>query len=378
MILPASDLVLPCVDNAQEPDEIYNRATDVCLTAENLDDTEFLYLENPKMLVKKASLQKEKQISVDPISLRDYVNPRLVLPPVVTTRKLDGASVLPPLLPAKPKFLSTSLPGSATSSPRFGSGTLKKKWKNSSQVSSLSINPLFRQHSGSLYHLAQLPESDFRRCKSHGEGRASAPSDEFDMWLTKVNGTGHDEDRHCSSMCRTEVKTDGPKRGEDMDCNEEKFKCGALCLFLPGFGKGKPVRARKEGAEMAHVISRTVSLEKFECGSWTSSAIMNGHNEDDRDSMNHYFDLPLELIRSGVNEAHSPVRTAFVFDKDLKGVLKKGRSRATPRKSHESPRRVRFSTSSPASHPASPAACITPRLRKARDDFNAFLEAQGA
>ncbi|GAV75049.1 hypothetical protein CFOL_v3_18529, partial [Cephalotus follicularis] len=34
-----------------------------------------------------------------------------------------------------------------------------------------------------------------------------------------------------------------------------------------------------------------------------------------------------------------------------------------------------FSVSSPTSHPAYPATSITARLRKAREDFNAFLEA---
>lgn len=60
--------------------------------------------------------------------------------------------------------------------------------------------------------------------------------------------------------------------------NEVDFKCNVLCLFIPGFGKAKQVRPRK-AEEMVmiendnhnnsgnNVISRTVSLEKFECGS---------------------------------------------------------------------------------------------------------------
>ena len=163
-----------------------------------------------------------------------------------------------------------------------------------------------------------------------------------------------------------------------MDGNQVDFKCSAVCLFIPGFGKAKPVRPRKTEAMVMgnNVISRTVSLEKFECGSWDSSSIIADHDEDG-DSMNLYFGLPLESITNLGNDAHLPVSAAFVFDnKDIKGVLKNGSTptRATGRKSHESSRHVRFSTS----YPASPASCITPRFRKAREDFNAFLEAQSA
>ncbi|KAA8537156.1 hypothetical protein F0562_029618 [Nyssa sinensis] len=371
MILAASDLVLHPQSDAQEADGVSVEAADVCMTLKNLQDSEFLTVEEPRTLVKRDSLQKEKQISVDPISLKESASCELVLPPVVTTAPKANAMSFPPTLPrAKPKFFSSSLPGSATSSPRFSSTMLKKKWRNQGQA----INSLARQHSVALTNLSRLRESHLRRSKSCGEGRACAPSDEFDVWLNRVNSNGDDY----SSPCKTEakIKMDGLKNGKEMDDpRDEKFKCGALCLFLPGFGKGKPVRARKDEMEMEHVVSRTVSLEKFECGSWTSSAIMKD-NEEKGESGNLYFDLPLELIRTSVNEAHSPVTAAFVFDKDQKGVLKKITSRG--RKSQESSRHVRFSVSSPTSNPSSPSTCITPRLRKAREEFNAFLEAQSA
>ncbi|CAL5410599.1 unnamed protein product [Camellia sinensis] len=341
-------------------------------------DSDFL---STNMLVKMGSLQQERQISVDPISLIESAYPRLELPPppVITTPKVTRMLVPPPLLPAKAKF-SVSLLGSTTSSPRLS--LLKKKWKNPVQPSSpLAFDPLSRRHSVALTRLAHLQEKHLRKSKSCGEGRATAPSDDFDLWSSKVNGDEH------------EAKTDDEhKSGKTMaKPYDEEFKCGALCLFLPGFGRGKPGRPRKDvekeitgidspstgdsrhsvKKEMAQVISRTVSLEKFECGSWTSSAIVMD-NEEEGDSLNHFFDLPLELIRTSANDADSPVAAAFVFDKDhRKGVLK-----TRGRKSHDSSRHVRFSTSSPGSHPTSPTSCITPRLRKARDDFNAFLAAQ--
>jgi hypothetical protein len=145
-----------------------------------------------------------------------------------------------------------------------------------------------------------------------------------------------------------------------MDPIDDGLKCGVLCFYLPGFAKGKPVRTKKEEVrgDLGNVISRTVSLEKFECGSWASSAIINDHEDD---SKNLYFDLPLELIQASANDANSPVSAAFIFDKDRKQVLKSCSTRAAPRNSHEFSRHVRFSTSLPTSHPTSPTSCITPR-----------------
>ncbi|KAL6283029.1 hypothetical protein ACE6H2_013958 [Prunus campanulata] len=308
----------------------------------------------------------EKQISVDPISLKEssnrevivdpvVVKPDVTAPPVVTAPKANVLDQLPPLLPAKSKFLSFSLPNSATSSPR-----LKKKWKDESQASP-------QQQMENLTHLQQ--EIQFRRSKSCGQGRACAPSDDFDLWLIQPNAT-EKVTRHYSSLPIPEPHKVAHKNGKKLDPCDDKFTCGALCLFIPGFGKAKPVRARKvEPDELGNVISRTVSLEKFECGSWASAII----NEHDDDSVSHYFDLPLELIRSSINDADSPISTSFVFDTDRKGVLKNGSSRTQGRKSHEASRHVRFSTSS---SPTSPTICVTPRLRKARNDFKAFLEAQ--
>ena len=234
-----------------------------------------------------------------------------------------------------------------------------------------------------------MKNNQFWRSKSCGDGRTCATPDELDdLWLYEAS-VFHYKNKHHSNgslITNANVNNDGGRKSSDQrDGNEVDFKCSALCLFLPGFSKAKPVRPRKEKAmvkmEMENnVISRTVSLEKFECGSWASSTIMADH-DDDGGSMNHCFDLPLELIKNLGNDAHLPVSAAFVFDdKDIKGVLKNGsttQTRSTCRKSHESSsRHVRFSTSSPTSYPASPASCITPRLLKARDDFNAFLEAQ--
>ncbi|CAN0911773.1 hypothetical protein LINGRAHAP2_LOCUS27043 [Linum grandiflorum] len=257
--------------------------------------------------------EEESNASVDPISL--------ILPRIVTGSKL---------------------PPPAPNSPRFGLW-MKKKFRHASP----------RQlHQAKISH-----ETHLRRSKSCAEGRSSGV-DELYVWFKNPDKP----DAKSSSS--------GTKKRKE----EEEFKCGVLCLYLPGFGGGKvkPVTERKEEV----IISRTMSLEKFECGSWASSGIINGEVEDS--STRFYYDLLMEMIRLGGNEMDSPVTAGFVFENDRKGVLKKQNGSTTPnRKSSEessSARQVWFSRS--ASNPSSPAMCITPRLRKAREEFNAFLEAE--
>ncbi|KAK8652774.1 hypothetical protein V6N13_126799 [Hibiscus sabdariffa] len=356
---PATSKIVPTTNKiAQELDEIYK----------DMHELEF------------AMVNKEKQISVDPISLRESsmgeISFNMMLPPQADT---DDILLPPPLLPAKHRFLSYSLPNSATSSPRFGSILSMKNLETESQASPLRVKMQ-----------PSRKNSQFVKSKSCGDGRTCGPSDELDdLWLYEARAAVHykKHHRHGNLISNPNVIKNGGhgrKDSEEMDGNEVGFKCSALCLFLPGFTKAKQVRPRKEAMtrENNNVMSRTVSLEKFECGSWASSTIMPDRDVDDGNSMNLYFDLPLELIKNLGNDSHLPVSAAFLFDnKDVKGVLKNGsaQTRPTGRKSHESSsRHVRFSTSSPTSYPASPASCITPRLRKARDDFNAFLEAQSA
>ncbi|XP_073115614.1 uncharacterized protein [Elaeis guineensis] len=302
---------------------------------------------------------KEKQISVDPVSVEQLA------------KVGDHLSVSPPTLPpfGKPKFISCSLPSSAFSSPQSGSAAAKsfKKWKIPAQ----------NQHSTTLSRVTLQQEMALRRSKSCGEGRSCTPSDEFDILSRRASMKLPENGVHVLYDCTNDAGD--YEDSEELDPGAEKnFKCGALCLFLPGFSKKKLVQASQdERGDQGSVGSRAVSLEKFECGSWYSAAILDVDDEDDGADQS-YFDLPLELIRSGADHADSPVKTAFVSDRDRKGVLKKCTSNLAPRRSHEaSNRHVRFSTSTPTSYPTSPtSACITPRLRKAREEFNAFLEAQ--
>lgn len=244
-----------------------------------------------------------------------------------------------PLLPTNYKFLTNSLPNS----PRIG-----------------GVSQPRSTHSP----LTCASDTRLNRSKSGGEERSSVPYGGFDLWANLNNTAEH-------KPSKKHGNNDTKMAKEVKKNNEMDFKCGALCLFLPGFGKGKPVKASRvqpQGSR-SQVVSNRISLEDFECGSWRSSAI---HSDDDPSAM--YFDLPLELIRTSVSDNASPMNSTFVFNKGchVKGVLKT-KGGPVERKSQDG-RHVRFSTSSTTiTQPTSP---ITPRLRKARDDFNAFLEAQ--
>lgn len=181
---------------------------------------------------------------------------------------------------------------------------------------------------------------------------------------------------------------------------EEDFKCNAFCLSLPGFGKHKPVvRSSSKRQDLMEkkmirassfagsTVSIRASLEKFECGSWASTTALI------QDNGRLFHDFPVEMTKCnsrGGNrgrDVQEPVTSGFLFDREtetlaLRSVLKTRSTRDHRRSAETSPqRRVRFSTSSSSasvSCPTSPRTCITPRLRKARDDFNTFLTAQNA
>jgi hypothetical protein len=332
------------------------------------------------------NFQNEKQIMVDPHSLRNspikqvYNQETKKLPTIITT---PPTTLLhpPTLQPPKLRFLSLSLPNSVNSSPRFDSVKKPKFGSPEQQCRESTTNV-----TTTLQELLQ--EAHFGKSKSCGDGRESASLEEFDFdqWLTKLSTKELEKwEWHYGTFTKTEqehVIKESPKnvfKQMKTTTTHDGFKCNALCLFLPNFvGKIKPIKTRKDVTEkVSATMSRNVSLENFECGSWASAAMSH---EIDGDSNNSYFDLPLELMKYGAAievGSHSPTSAApFCYEKEIKGVLKNGSARGSVRKSDASPRHVRFSLSSSSpSYPASPAFCISPRLKKAREDFNAFLAA---
>ncbi|KAF8080155.1 hypothetical protein N665_0972s0016 [Sinapis alba] len=300
-----------------------------------------------KILVKQASMMpSEREISMDPKSIRNDSFDMILLPAMSPPRDLDAPMPLP-LQPVGTKF---NLPNSTTNSPKQRSG-LMRALKGKEQDSSWSAS--------------------FRRSKSYESTskRLSLKNSFF-------------------------TKTESNKSIKHNNTFEDGFKCNALCLYLPGFGKGKPVRSSRKddsssftrtttttttSSSSSVTISRTVSvresttttisvrasMEKFDCSSYASES---GGEE----ARGHSFNLPSELIKSGSgeNDHDDPVSAAFVFDKEpiekeIKGALKMSGSKNS-RSMDSSVRQVRFSTS--------PA--ISPRFLEATKNFNAFLEAQ--
>ncbi|XP_062227660.1 uncharacterized protein LOC133925935 [Phragmites australis] len=319
------------------------------------------------------STEKERQIPVDPASLRRLGMVADEDSPLSAPSVLTEVVVQSPLLPQlrRPTFVGASLPCSAASSPVQGTGPgAGAKWEEPPATPSptAALRSLARQHSAALARLVATPAlapPALSRSASRAQGRTMAPHDDDD-----------DEP--------TEPKPLGVGDG---------FTCGALCMLIPVFSKKKPAAAATAaGMAVSNMqrqqsglrprrssVSRVVSLERFECGSWSPPPPAPAQHDSDC--------LALEVAKiSWADDAEAPVKMAFVFDGEtpMRGILKNSASSRldSARPSSSSQRHVRFSTAAAGvvSCPSSPssAGTITPRMARARAEFNAFLEAQSA
>ncbi|XP_037462346.1 uncharacterized protein KIAA0754-like [Triticum dicoccoides] len=346
------------------------------------------------------SMEEERQIPVDPVSLRhlgmvaDPDSP-LSAPSVLTEVVAQSSPLLPPL--RRPTFVGASQPCSATSSPVHSATAKRDEPAAPSLATVTALRSLARQHSAALASYAASPSAaptTLSRSASPAEGRSMAP---------------HDDEVPVPYV-------------EAADEDEQSFTCGVLCMFIPGFAKKKPgspsaaavvssIQRQHSGARRRSSVSRMAELERFECGSWSppppphpvrvvpTHVDMDFAMEVPKISCADDTDLPVKMAfvfegeargalkksasDSRRHEPASPAKTASAFDGEPRGILKKSasasqRQDSAPRTSSASQRHVRFSTAAapPASCPTSP--CITPRLAMARAEFNAFLEAQSA
>lgn len=283
--------------------------------------------------------------------------------PEMFTEVTVQSPILPPL--RTPRFVSASLPCSANSSPHYTFSS-NQKWVEEPNLHPNSIQSprtLARQHSLALSHFAS------NRSMSFAEGRTLAHNDTFQVLGVMMRNSIDRSPGSSSSISSESPKTKSKsKRG----AKEDDFKCGALCMYLPSFSKKKQMQLRHQANVHTNGgISRLASLKKFDCGSWSP------HNGNACDP-----DTPVEMERSSQHDTDSPIHSAFLFDGvERRGILKKNSSRFNSSKSMGlSNRHVRFSVvNSPvASCPSSPSVssvCISPRLRRAREEFTAFLEA---
>jgi hypothetical protein len=275
-------------------------------------------------------------------------------------------TVQSPILPAvrTPRFVSASLPCSASSSPHYAFSS-NQRWDEPNLHPSFVQSPrtLARQHSFALTRFAST------RSMSFAEGRTFAHNDTF-----QVLGVMRQNTSDISPGSSSSTSLESPKsKPKTKNTKEDDFKCGVLCMHLPSFSKKKQMQLRQQTVQANGGVSRLASLEKFDCGSWSPRNI-NGNACDP--------DTPVEMERSSTRDTESPIHTAFLFDGgERRGILKKSSSRFGSSKSLGlSNRHVRFSmANSPvASCPSSPSvssSCMSPRLRRAREEFNAFLEA---
>uniref|UniRef100_A0A8R7R724 Uncharacterized protein n=1 Tax=Triticum urartu TaxID=4572 RepID=A0A8R7R724_TRIUA len=313
-------------------------------------------------------MEEERQIPVDPVSLRhlgmvaDPDSP-LSAPSVLTEVVAQSSPLLPPL--RRPTFVGASQPCSATSSPVHSATAKRDEPAAPSLATVTALRSLARQHSAALASYAASPSAaptTLSRSASRAEGRSMAP---------------HDDEVPVPYV-------------ESADEDEQSFTCGVLCMFIPGFAKKKPgspsaaavmssIQRQHSGARRRSSVSRMAELERFECGSWSPPPpphpvrVVPTHVD---------MDFAMEVPKiSCADDTDLPVKMAFVFEGEARGALKKSasdRQDSAPRTLSASQRHVRFSTAAapPASCPTSP--CITPRLAMARAEFNAFLEAQSA
>ncbi|KAJ3670491.1 hypothetical protein LUZ60_010815 [Juncus effusus] len=272
----------------------------------------------------------------------------------------------------------------------------------------------------------QSSMSSLSRSKSCGEGRSSVPSEEFDVLSTKANtqrlGSGAPLIDKSNEDSAGENGIELPKLSSAGD-----FKCGALCIYLPGFSsKKKPVQAvqghqitapshinnvyepsehndreiapitqvhqttepnhiniyepsehnetkivptaRASGMSRPSGMSRVPSLERFDLSS-ISSRIITDHWDEATGS--RYFDLPMELIQTCDNETDAPVTAGFVFEKERRKGRRSSR-RTSGKVSHEkSSHRANIDMRSSGSAKP-PNGSSYP----ARNELNAFVEAQ--
>lgn len=390
-MFPSSVMGLPCIGNsARYSNGSLSKGEENFITIDNDDEAEFFAIEPPKALSKEESLEKEKQISVDPISLKGSTTKQTSFRLVSPINKDFGPNDAMPFPAPKVKLSSTSLPSSESSSPPNDSNMMKMERNQYDEGSQPPQNNLSQMQLAMDDTVLAMRDADNQRSISFREQRSSFATNDFDIWVNKSNNSSEQINQQARFMSRNNSKPPlGPggdnqmKKSRSRDQNfrdQEGFKCGKLCLFLPR-GKGKMVWSTSSTSTSTQlptmtegsIISRTASLERFECGSWSP--------KNEGESGNLFFDLPMELLRCSVSDMQSPVTSAFVFDddndnketkkdKESRGVLKNA-CKMDSRKSQDSTRHVRFSTSSPTSLPSSHTS-----MSQARDDFEAFLEAQ--
>uniref|UniRef100_A0A0D9WZ53 Uncharacterized protein n=1 Tax=Leersia perrieri TaxID=77586 RepID=A0A0D9WZ53_9ORYZ len=295
---------------------------------------------------------EERQIAVDPFSLRQFSRLNIDMPLPIPSVSVDHpAPHRPPLFAGA----SASVPCSAATSPRgrVSAAAPPTRWDAHLAV----VAP-----ASSSKAMAMAPPraamSRSRSCAGAGVGAVEAEmeDDEFDVILSSFERNAIAPQRWGSDVPLISAAVEDGTRGGRHGRRRRRAKRGAAaapftcCLYLPGLARraAKPPPTAAERASSSSSPPPTfrgggggvesdpgtarpslaVSLERFDCGSCSTSS------RSGLEASSSYFDLPLELILEcngdGDGEADLPVHAAFMFDSDgiRKSVLKKGVRRA--------------------------------------------------
>ncbi|WOK93255.1 hypothetical protein Cni_G01950 [Canna indica] len=185
---------------------------------------------------------KEKRILVDPLWLK-----------LIATKPAAPSFKDPMDFPASPDRLSPR--------PKYGTIKTSRKWNDLAQPHPAVTN-LARQHSAALSRFALEQQMLLRRSKSCGEGRSSAPSNDFiDILSRRPSIESADTDGAFAIYQPSEEDNSFKDPGEAYDIEDDDEEDIDKCKMSS--------------------VSRADSLEKFDCGSWMSSSQGVGGNEDD-------------------------------------------------------------------------------------------------
>ncbi|CAJ2637595.1 unnamed protein product [Trifolium pratense] len=124
---------------------------------------------------------------------------------------------------------------------------------------------------------------------SNDNGKTHAVPDEFEL-----RPPGENENRKQQRFNKNEAIIKGSKKME----SGNTFKCCALRMCLPCFGKVKPIKTRKSETKVdysVNVMSSTFSFsfENFDINA-QGRIVRENNNEDD--SMSSYFELPSTMM----------------------------------------------------------------------------------
>lgn len=123
-------------------------------------------------------------------------------------------------------------------------------------------------------------------------GKTHATTDELDL-RTGENGNRKQQIFYKKETIIKEV----PKRSKKME-GGDGLKCCAFGMCLPGFGKVKPIKARKSETKVdysVNVMSSTfsISFENFDTDA--QGRIVRENNSEDY-SISSYFELPAAVL----------------------------------------------------------------------------------